>query len=126
MPRNRAAPAGSDPATEASRKARETVTESFAPGREARRFGLLAAEDGVRGAQRGTAELLYSKTIEDVYYQNVNYIESGNVSPIDGRPIYKRASTALSNAYLLTNTDEGDQLMESVQLAKDFGQHFDN
>jgi hypothetical protein len=41
---------------------------------------------------RGTVEVLYSKTIEDVYYQNVNYIESGNVSPIDGRPIYKRTA----------------------------------
>jgi outer membrane receptor protein involved in Fe transport len=70
------------------------------------------------GGVRGTVEVLYSKTIEDVYYQNVNYIESGAVSPIDGRPIYKRASTALSNAYLLTNTDEGDQLMESIQLSK--------
>jgi len=73
---------------------------------------------------RGTVEVLYSKTIEDVYYQNVNYVESGNVSPIDGRPIYKRNSTALSNALLLTNTSEGDQLMESLQLNKSFGQLF--
>jgi len=70
------------------------------------------------GDVRGTIEVLYSKTIEDVYYQNVNFVESGAVSPIDGRPIYKKASTALSNAYLLTNTDKGDQLMESIQLSK--------
>ena len=73
---------------------------------------------------RGTVEVLYSKTIEDVYYQNVNYIESGNVSPIDGRPIYRRDSTALSNALLLTNTNKGEQLMESIQLNKNFGSLF--
>lgn len=73
---------------------------------------------------RGTVEVLYSKNIEDVYYKNVNYVESGNVSPIDGRPIYKRNSTALSNALLLTNTNEGDQLMESIQLNKSFGTLF--
>jgi hypothetical protein len=73
---------------------------------------------------RGTVEVLYSKTIEDVYYQNVNYIETGNFSPIDGRPIYARRSTALSNALLLTNTSEGDQLMESIQLSKNFGRLF--
>jgi outer membrane receptor protein involved in Fe transport len=73
---------------------------------------------------RATVEGLYSKTIEDVYYQNVNYIESGNVSPIDGRPIYKRNSSALSNALLLTNTSKGDQIMGSIQLNKDFGRFF--
>jgi hypothetical protein len=67
-----------------------------------------------------TVEVLYSKTIEDVYYQNVNYRQVGN-SPIDGRPMYTRISTALSNALLLTNTSEGDQLMESIQLNKSFG-----
>ena len=70
---------------------------------------------------RGTVEVLYSKTIEDVYYQNVNYVETGNVSPIDGRPIYRRNSTALSNALLLTNTSKGEQLMQSLQFNKNFG-----
>jgi outer membrane receptor for ferrienterochelin and colicin len=73
---------------------------------------------------RGTVEVLYSKNIEDVYYQNVNYVETGAVSPIDGRPMYKRNSTKLTNALLLTNTDKGDQLMESIQLNKSFGRLF--
>jgi outer membrane receptor protein involved in Fe transport len=72
---------------------------------------------------RGTVEVLYSKTIQDVYYQNVNYIANGT-SPIDGRPVYKRNSSALSNALLLTNTTKGDQLMESIQLNKNFGRIF--
>lgn len=70
----------------------------------------------------GTLELLYSKTIEDVYYQNVNYVPNG-VSPLDGRPRYSRKpNNGVTNAFLLTNTDEGDQVMGSIQLSKRFGQ----
>jgi outer membrane receptor protein involved in Fe transport len=71
-----------------------------------------------------TLELLYSKTIEDVYYQNVNYVANG-VSPLDGRPRYaRRPNNGVTNAFLLTNTDLGDQLMGSIQLNKRFGQLF--
>ncbi len=73
---------------------------------------------------RATAEVLYSKNIQDVYYQNPNYIDTGTPSPIDGRPVYRRKSTALSNALLLTNTDKGEQLMGSIQFNKDFGRFF--
>ena len=72
---------------------------------------------------RGSVEGLYSKTIEDVYYQNVNYVRNG-VSPLDGRPRYQRNVNGLTNAFLLTNTDLGDQLMGSIQLNKNFGQMF--
>jgi outer membrane receptor for ferrienterochelin and colicin len=72
----------------------------------------------------GTVEVLYSKTIEDVYYNNVNYDETG-VSPLDGRPRYtRRANNGVTNAFLLTNTDLGDQLMGSIQLNKRFGNLF--
>jgi outer membrane receptor protein involved in Fe transport len=72
---------------------------------------------------QATGEILYSKTIEDVYYQNVNYIPNVNgPSPLDGRPRYQRkASNGVTNAFLLTNTDKGDQIMESIQLNKRFG-----
>ena len=69
---------------------------------------------------RGTAEVLWSKTVEDVYYHNVNY-EPANTTAFDGRPQFKRISTAVSQAILLTNTSEGEQLMESLQLSKNFG-----
>lgn len=72
----------------------------------------------------GTVEVLYSKTIEDVYYQNVNYRATGDVSPLDGRPMYTKVSTQLSNAFLLTNTNKGDQTMGSLQLRKNFGRLF--
>lgn len=72
---------------------------------------------------RATGELLWSKTQEDVYYQNLNFIPNGT-SPLDGRPVYKRNSTALSQAIFLTNTSKGEQTMESLQLTKTFGRLF--
>ena len=69
---------------------------------------------------RATAEVLWSRTVEDVYYQNVNYVPAGT-NAFDGRPQFRRLSTAVSQAILLTNTSEGEQLMESVQLSKNFG-----
>jgi outer membrane receptor protein involved in Fe transport len=69
---------------------------------------------------RATAEVLWSKTVEDVYYHNVNYTPTGNTA-FDGRPTFRRVSTAVSQAILLTNTSEGEQLMESLQLNKNFG-----
>jgi hypothetical protein len=68
---------------------------------------------------RGTAEVLWSQTQEDVFYQNVNKQATG-VSPLDGRPTYASISTAIGNAYFLTNTQEGEELTETLQLEKRF------
>jgi outer membrane receptor for ferrienterochelin and colicin len=69
---------------------------------------------------RGTAEVLWSKTIEDAFYYNVNYVPNAT-SPLDGRPTFRRVSNAISQAILLTNTNKGEQMIESLQLSKNFG-----
>ena len=71
---------------------------------------------------RASAEALYSETIRDVYYQNRGKTFTGNYS-FDGRPIYKNISSAISDVYYMTNTDEGDQTNLTLQLDKrfDFG-----
>jgi outer membrane receptor for ferrienterochelin and colicin len=69
---------------------------------------------------RATVEALYSKTLEDVYYYNVNKAATGT-SPLDGRPTYTNRSTSFGNAYLLSNTTKGNDLTESLQLNKLIG-----
>ncbi len=55
----------------------------------------------------GTAELLYSRNIHDIKYQNLNLRQVG--SRPDGRPVYQRNLVpTLSDVIFLTNTDEGD------------------
>ncbi len=68
---------------------------------------------------RGTAEVLWSKTQEDIFYKNVNKVQNGT-SPLDGRPVYKPASTTIGDAMLLTNTSLGRELTETLQLNKSF------
>ena len=54
------------------------------------------------------------ETLQDVFYQNLNYAESGQTRP-DGRPIMARVNQTFSNAIFLTNTDQGDQWTASVK-----------
>lgn len=72
---------------------------------------------------KATLEGVWSKNLEDVYYINANKVQNGTVA-LDGRPRYANKSTTLSNAYLLTNTDKGEQRMYSLQLMKNFSRNF--
>jgi outer membrane receptor for ferrienterochelin and colicin len=71
---------------------------------------------------RGTAEVLWTRTLDDVYYTDLNSRQTGT-SPLDGRPRYSRVSTALTQAILVTNTDKGEQLLASLQLNRRFGRN---
>ena len=69
---------------------------------------------------RGTAEVVYSMTQQDVFYTNVNRELAGN-NAIDGRPTYKKINTtALDSGYLLTNTSEGHETTVTLSLNRPF------
>ncbi|HUP60307.1 MAG TPA: TonB-dependent receptor [Thermoanaerobaculia bacterium] len=72
---------------------------------------------------RGTAEVVWTKNLEDVYYHNVNKVQTGT-SPLDGRPRYGNVSTSMRDAILLTNTDKGEQRILSLQVNKSFSRGF--
>ena len=55
-----------------------------------------------------TAEYLHTKTMQDIFLQNLNYAPSGQTRP-DGRPVMAQVDRTFSNAIFLTNTDQGDQ-----------------
>jgi len=66
----------------------------------------------------GTVELLFSKTMKDIDYRNLNLRQTG-VRP-DGRPVYARANPEFSDVVLLTNTDEGSSWTLATTLKKRF------
>ena len=79
-----------------------------------------------------TAEAIYSKTLNDVYYQNIAYEETGKTfsqMPYgyawDNRPMYERKTkgTPYSDIYLLKNTSKGYTYSLSIKGEKrfDFG-----
>jgi hypothetical protein len=66
----------------------------------------------------GTVELLFSKVVNDVKYQNLNFRISESAP--DGRPVFSSVSNAFSNVLFLTNTDEGDQWSINFQVQRPF------
>ncbi|HEX2456745.1 MAG TPA: carboxypeptidase regulatory-like domain-containing protein [Vicinamibacterales bacterium] len=72
------------------------IRTNLAYDRELRFFGLV-----------GSAEFLYSKNLKDIRYENLNLVPAGTRP--DGRPLYTRnRNPTISDAILLTNTDQGD------------------
>jgi hypothetical protein len=65
----------------------------------------------------GTVEVLGSKTLKDIDYENLNRVP-GPTTAFDGRPIFIRRVAALSDVVFLTNTDEGSQWSAMAKLER--------
>ncbi len=55
----------------------------------------------------GTAEFVWSKTIKDIKYQNLNYQPSSTVTGVGGREFFEKQVSSLSDVVLLQNTSKG-------------------
>lgn len=83
----------------------------------------------------GTLEFVYTKSLKEIKYQNINIQATGETHSFDGRPLFGEPSTSGSASYgnpdyvdsnfqnvlLLSNTDEGYQFTISAQLQKEWG-----
>jgi hypothetical protein len=67
----------------------------------------------------GTAELIYSDSIEEIDYKDLNIIESGSL-PFDGRPVFTKVDPAVNGAYYITNTNQGDSTNFVLKLEKPY------
>jgi hypothetical protein len=81
--------------------------------------GTLGYDRDLFWGIRGTVEGVFSQTQQDVFYVNANLTPTG-ATAFDGRPTFKKISTALSDAYLLTNTEKGEESMLTLQLNRPF------
>jgi carboxypeptidase family protein len=66
----------------------------------------------------GTAEFVWSKTLDDIKYQNLNFAPSPTVRGVGGRPFFIRQVTTLSDVVLLQNTNEGYNWNLSYQVRR--------
>jgi len=66
---------------------------------------------------RGTVEVLYSQTQQDIYYVNSNRVQTGT-NPLDGRPTYSKITTSFGDVPTLTNTSKGQDTMVSLVLSR--------
>lgn len=67
-----------------------------------------------------SAEVIYSQNEEEIAYENLNVIPTGNRLGFDGRPTFRRKDPRFSDVILLTNTSEGDQLTAALKLERPF------
>jgi hypothetical protein len=67
----------------------------------------------------GTAEVVFAKNQQDIFYQNINYVPTGATQP-DGRLLYKKFDTSLNDVMLLTNTDKGSSWTVSLKVDRPF------
>ena len=68
---------------------------------------------------RGTVEYMFTKTLQDIFYYNINRVPTGNTT-FYGAPTYKKLSTAFNDMVYLSNTNRGEQQDLTVQLEKRF------
>jgi hypothetical protein len=68
--------------------------------------GNVAYDREILGGWVGTAEFLFSKTVRDIRYRNLNLRQVG--TRLDGRPVWSRTvAPQYSDVILLENTDQG-------------------
>lgn len=69
-----------------------------------------------------SAEVIYSKTENDILYKNINYNQVGTL--FDGRPRFARTNGAFGDVIQLSNTDEGEQTSALLKIERPFRDGF--
>lgn len=89
----------------------------------------LAVDFRLPGDVVATLEGIYSKTLNDIYYQNINLVAPiGRLAGPDQRPVYANTTNAAdrridqnyTNVLLLQNTNKGYRYNATAQLQKQF------
>ena len=83
------------------------------------RYNVAYDRDLGWGGIIATAEFLYSDTLQEILYKNVNLRPTGNTA-FDGRPTFTRVDPATGAAYLLSNTTEGTSWTASLKLERPY------
>lgn len=82
--------------------------------------GNLAYERELPWGLVGSTEFLFTKDLQDVKYQNLNYVASGLTQPVGNIPRYTRKVSSLSDVIYLSNTSEGYSWSGVAELRRPF------
>ncbi len=83
----------------------DVIDPNFKYPRVAR--GNFAYDHQLRWGLVGTFEYVWSKTLEDISYENLNFAPSSTVTGIGGRPFMVKQFSTLSDVILTGNTNAG-------------------
>ncbi len=68
----------------------------------------------------GTADFVWSKTLNDIKYQNLNFVQVPGATGVGGRPFFTRNVAAFSDVILLENTNKGYSYNFSYEVRRPF------
>jgi outer membrane receptor protein involved in Fe transport len=80
----------------------------------------LALDHDLMWGLVGTAEFLYTKSIHDVAYTNLNYIPDTSKSAPTGQVYVKKQDTSLNDVLLLSNTSMGHSWMTTFSVERPY------
>ena len=80
----------------------------------------LAYDRELPGGLRASVEYMFTKTLYDIFYYNLNRVPDGTKTTFWGAPVYKPLSGQFSDMIYLDNTKRGEQQNLSVVLEKRF------
>lgn len=86
--------------------------------------GNLAYDRALPWGLYGSTEFLFTKNLQDIKYQNLNFVSAGTTQKIDGRPIFKRNVSSLSDVIFLTNSSQGYSWSQMVEVHRNFSQGY--
>src|SRR4029079_6209901 len=72
------------------------------------------------GVFPGNFDFGWSKTIKDIAYENLNFVEAAGVTGVGGRPFFVRKNASLSDGILLKNTNKGYTWNASYEVRRPF------
>ncbi|PYR79547.1 MAG: hypothetical protein DMF87_11030 [Acidobacteria bacterium] len=84
--------------------------------------GNLAYDREIAFGMIGTAEVLVTKNIKEIFYQNVNYIPLSTLP--DGRLTYTKRDPSLNDVVVLSNTGRGSNWTTTFKVERPFANGF--
>ena len=82
--------------------------------------GNVGYDRQLPGGFTGNFDFVFSKTIQDIAYENLNFAQNPAVTGVGGRPFYARQFTTLSDVILLKNTDKGYTWNMAAEVRRPF------
>ena len=84
--------------------------------------GNLAYDREIAFGLVGTAELLFTKNVKEIFYSNLNYVPLGTLP--DGRLTYTKKDASLNDVVLLSNTGKGRNWTTTFKIERPFANGF--
>lgn len=82
--------------------------------------GNLAFDHDLFWGMVGTAEVLYTKTIKDIAYKNLNYVPKTSGQPLTGQVLVQKFDGNINDAMLLYNTGMGHSWMTTFSVERPY------